>query len=91
MLRVEESKAQSFWGALANVNWFGPNGEEVAYSFRAAGDLLAAIRRDQGRLTYMNYYCSSEVGCVPDWIGQPMADAGWRHEAWPTRRQPRST
>lgn len=80
ILRADENDAFEMWGALANVDWCGPNGESVGYSFRAAGDLLAAIRRDQGHMTYMYYYCSVPAGHVSEWIAQALAAQGWRYE-----------
>lgn len=80
-LRADKGLADQFWGALANIDWFGPAEEEIGYSFRAAGDLLAAIRRDTGRMTYMNYYCSAPYGRVPEWISERMGAEGWTWKA----------
>ena len=78
-LRASKEDADEFWGGLANIDWSGPNGEEVGYSFRAAGDLIAAIRRDEGEMTYMHYYCSAPDGEVPWWMEDGMAAAGWTY------------
>jgi hypothetical protein len=78
-LRANKDDANAFWGGLANVDWTGPNGEEVGYSFRAAGDLLAAIRRDEGDMTYMLYYCAAPDGMVPVWMAEALVDEGWRY------------
>lgn len=79
-LRESQESADEFWGALANVDWTGPKGEEVGYSFRAAGDLLAAIRRDEGTMTYMRYYMSAPYATVPEWVALPLEAAGWEYE-----------
>jgi hypothetical protein len=78
-LRASLEDAQEFWGALANVDWLGPDGATVGYSFRAGGDLIAAIRRDEGEMTYMNYYCAAPYATVPDWVEEALVWAGW----WP--------
>jgi len=80
-VRADKSAADELWGALANVDWFGPNGEEVGYSFRAAGDLVAALRKDEGPMTYMKYYCRAPDGYVADWIEEAFTAEGWRYEA----------
>jgi hypothetical protein len=81
-LRASEPDAKAFWGALANIEWKGPDDSEVAYSFRAAGDLMAAIRSDEGTMTYMNYYCAAPDGVVPEWVAEPMAREGWRGDPY---------
>jgi hypothetical protein len=76
-IRGDQDAAEDLWAALANVDWRGPNGEDVSYSFRAAGDLCAALRKDDGAMTYMRYYCRKPHGVVAGWIDAAMADAGW--------------
>ena len=82
-VRASKDDAVVLWGALANVEWKGPLGEEVGYSFRAAGDLVAALRRDEGPMTYMNYYCAGPHGVVADWIEAALGEAGWTPEPTP--------
>ena len=73
-------KASELWGALSNVSWFEVGTDnEVGYSFRAAGDLVAAIR---GEGDYLDWYCSGPAGEVPDWIEVPMEAAGWKYETY---------
>jgi hypothetical protein len=78
-VRASQEDAVALWSALANVDWYGPNGIEVSYSFRAAGDLVATLRRDEGRMTYMNYYCQGPAGEVATWIEEALATEGWAY------------
>lgn len=63
------------WGSLANVSWTHENGDTASYTFRAAGDLIAAVI---GSGDYMNWYCSHEYGVVDSEIAELMAVQGWR-------------
>lgn len=68
---------EQLWGALTNRVWIGPNGEREAYTFRAAGDLVAAIMREG---CYLDWYCSWKPGGLVPWIGALMLWSGWRSE-----------
>lgn len=80
-VRADQSAAEDLWAALANVDWTGPNGEEIGYSFRAAGDLCAALRRDEGEMTYTNYYMRKPDGFVAGWIEEAFGAEGWTSDA----------
>lgn len=63
------------WSALTNTVW--SNGRNsVAYSFRAAGDLLAILA---GEGTYLDWYCSMPSGIVASEIAIPLALRGWTY------------
>ena len=65
------------WSALANVVWKHINGDTASYSFRAAGDLIAAIR---GQGNYMDWYFSEPYATVSDEIARALASEGWTYE-----------
>ena len=64
------------WGSLANVEWWHENGDEASYSFRAAGDLVAAV---VGSGDYMDWYCSGSIGHVDDEVLEALGGEGWRY------------
>lgn len=76
-LRSDESACVAMWSALANMEWRHENGDTASYSFRAAGDLIAAIR---GQGDYMDWYCSGSDGVVSGEIEAALASEGWRPE-----------
>jgi hypothetical protein len=75
--------AEELWSSLANVGWFHESApkQEVGYSFRAAGGLIAEMR---GMGDYMDWYCCGPDGVVAPWISEAMAKLGWRFEAEPS-------
>jgi hypothetical protein len=73
-IRADKSFACDMWCALANIEWAHANGDTAAYSFRAAGDLVAAIR---GGGDYMDWYCCESWGTVSGEIATAMKAAGW--------------
>lgn len=74
-LATDNDLCEQMWSALANVYWTHENGDTASYSFRAAGDLIAAVR---GRGEYIDWYCSGNCAVVSDEIEQALAAEGWR-------------
>lgn len=74
-IRASDPDAAQAWGALANIEWFDENGDTATYSFRAAGDLIAAIRKSG---TYLDWYCEARDTHVEPWIAKAMKAHGWR-------------
>lgn len=74
---VEGSKpmlGQRIYGSLTNVGWKHTNGDTAGYSFRATGDLLAAI---VGQGEYMDWYCTWYDGRVDEEFAAAMLKEGW--------------
>lgn len=74
VIRADEAVAKELWSAMANIHWFHAEHGEAAYSFRAAGGLVADIR---GEGNYMDWYCASPEGVVSERITTAMAGEGW--------------
>jgi hypothetical protein len=68
--------ANQIWSALTNVEWHHTNGDVANFSFRRAGDLIAAIRREGD---YLDWYCNSDISQVSEEIAQALAAEGWTY------------
>jgi len=80
-IRADDEMATAMWSALANVDWYHPEtGNTASYSFRAAGDLIAAIR---GSGHYMDWYCSGPYAQVSDHIARSLKKQGWIYDDMP--------
>lgn len=74
LMRNEDEACVEVWSALANLGWVHKDGDTAAYSFRAAGDLVAAIK---GSGMYMDWYCSGPEGVVSQRFAEAMKGEGW--------------
>ena len=74
-LREDRAFGEVIWSALTNTEWI--KGDAVlSYSFRAAGDLIASMRREGD---YLDWYCCARPGVVSPEIAGNMAVYGWTH------------
>lgn len=74
-IRTDDDVAKAMWSALANVDWYNIVTHDTAgYSFRAAGDLIAAIR---GSGNYLDWYCSGPYAVVSDEISRALKKENW--------------
>lgn len=77
-IRANRQIGRELWSALANVAWVHAHGDTAGYSFRAAGDLIAAVR---GEGSYLDWYCCGPDGVVSERIAAALAVEGWRPKA----------
>lgn len=75
-VRSEGACGADLWSALTNVEWQGPDGQIIFYSFRTAGDLVAWVREEGD---YVEWFCGDDPGVVASWIGDALAAEGWSY------------
>jgi hypothetical protein len=73
-MRADKELCCDVWGALSNTSWTHVNGDTASYSFRAAGDLVAAV---SGKGDYMTWYCCGPYGTISERIAAAMEKHGW--------------
>lgn len=76
-IRADDETARAMWSALANVAWEHRSGDKASYSFRAAGDVIAAMR---GTGDYRDWYCVGPYATIRADIAAAMLGEGWRPE-----------
>lgn len=76
-IRNSREEASAMWGALSNIIWIHEQYGEISYSFRAAGDLIAAIRQ---KGNYLDWYCNSPYEIVSDKISSALKKCGWTYK-----------
>lgn len=74
-MKIDDTLCVELWSALANMEWKHDNGDTASYTFRSAGDLIAAVI---GRGNYMDWYCSGPYAVVSDRIKDALSREGWR-------------
>lgn len=74
-IKADREFCEQLWASLANVDWKNEkSGDTAVYSFRAAGDLIAAIR---GEGDYMDWYRSGPFATVSGEIEEALEAEGW--------------
>lgn len=75
-VRDSDDFARRLWSSLTNITWHNKSVEEYGYSFRAAGDLIAAMR---GEGCYVDWYCCAPAGVVDEEVKQKLGAEGWTY------------
>ena len=76
-MRASDDLCRRVWSSLANCEWTNADGDTASYSFRAAGDLIAAII-DRG--DYLDWYCSGPYANPDAEVEEAMLTRGWTCE-----------
>jgi hypothetical protein len=73
-MRADDGVAIAVWCALAGVDWVHVNGDTALYTWRSAGDVVAAAR---GEGDYMDWYAKGDAGIISLEVRTAMAAEGW--------------
>ena len=68
----------AIYQSITNTYW-SRDDYLVLYSFRAAGDLIAALREEG---TYLDWYCCARAGIVHPWLADLLATRGWKYRSY---------
>lgn len=77
-VRGSEGVGKEVWAALANITWRRKDGEDVEYSFRSGGDVVAELA---GEGDYLDWYGCAQEGVVSERVSQAMEKEGWTWDA----------
>lgn len=73
-----ETLGERLWGTLANAEFEHKElGHTAGYTFRAAGDMIAAII---GAGDYMHWYCSADYDLKDEEVLRLLATEGWTYK-----------
>lgn len=75
-IRADEIVARAVWEMIAGVDWVHANGDTALYSWRLAGDILAAIRGNGNYMDWYGKYCVQGQS-ITDEGKTAMATQGW--------------
>lgn len=73
-MKADRELCTEIWCALANQAWKKQPDDFAAYSWRSAGDLIAAIR---GEGMYLDFYGSGPAETVSDRVRDAFGERGW--------------
>jgi hypothetical protein len=74
--RDRRTFSEALWSSLTNIVWSHATIGARLYSYRAAGDLVAALHGDSD---YLEWYCSSPSGAIDEDIDRVLCCLGWSH------------
>lgn len=73
-MKEDPELCMQVYASITNQDWQHKDGHTAGYSFRSAGDLIAAIL---GEGNYLDWYCSSPEGVVHERVAEALGRAGW--------------
>ena len=73
-MKTNKDLCHRIWSSLSNVEWIHANGDTANFSFRAAGDMIAAII-EKG--DYLDWCWNSPSAQVDPIFAEHMLEAGW--------------
>lgn len=77
LMRSDDDLCKEVWCALANTGWRNLEGDDALYSYRAAGDLVAAIK---GTGMYTDWYCCGIPKTISERVEIALNSVGWFHD-----------
>lgn len=74
-IRADKDVGIRLWESITNQDWVNGEGDTASYSFRRAGDVVAAIRACGE--DYMDFYCMGSPGQPRHDIVLALSREGW--------------